>query len=123
MAFPRKDLFSIEDQAVSNYARALCHPVRSSIMRELQRHEGMYVHEIEHIIPLSMGAVSDHLAILREAQFVHVECQGRFNYYTINLRVLAEVDLKFNMLFAGLYGMGRSAKRMESERVRITPWI
>ena len=111
MAFPRKDLFSAKDQALSNCAQALSHPARISILRELQANGGMYAHEIEHVIPLSIGAVSDHLARLRKIEFVSVESHGRYNYYTLNLPVLAEADLKFNTMFSTLYGMSGKVRK------------
>ena len=112
MAFPKKEHFSPEDQLISNYARALCHPARVNILKQLQTRGGMYVHEIEHSIPLSKGAVSDHLRMLREIQFVNVKCQGRHNYYSLNLSVLAEADLTFNTMFSGLYGMSSGRKTL-----------
>ena len=110
MAFPKKDLFSFEDQMLSNNARVLSHPARVHILKELQLNGGMFVHEIEDSSPLSPGTVSSHLNILRESKFVEVTCKGRYNYYSLNLPVLLEADLAFNVMFAALFGFS-SPKR------------
>jgi DNA-binding transcriptional ArsR family regulator len=54
------------------------------------------------MVPLSKGAVSDHLNRLRSAGFVIVECQGRFNYYTLNIEVLREAALATEAFFQAL---------------------
>lgn len=85
MAFAKKELFLQKDQQVGMYSLALSHPARACILRELEIRKGMYVHEIESLIPLTQPAVSTHLVMLRRADLIDVDVQGRYNFYTVKL--------------------------------------
>lgn len=102
MAFPRKDLFSTKDQRLSAYASAFCHPARIFILRHLQETGGLFVHEIERLVPLSRGAVSDHLNVLREVHLVNVAVEGRYNFYTVDLQTLKEILTEYTTLMEQL---------------------
>jgi len=99
MAFPKPELFAAEDQELSRYARALGHPARIYILREIERCAVLSAGEIEARVPLSQSAVSDHLRILRLTGFIQVECQGRYNLYSLNLSALLQAEIRMGVLF------------------------
>jgi len=55
---------------ISFYARALCHPARIIIIKELHHQQEMNVSELTRKLPLSRSSVSQHLEILRNYDFV-----------------------------------------------------
>ena len=112
MAFPKQELFSNEDQQLSRYGRALGHPARVFILRELERCSVLSAGAIEALVPLSQSAVSDHLRILRLTGFIEVECQGRYNYYSLNTSVLHMAELQLGVLFQVLSSGGMTGNEM-----------
>jgi DNA-binding transcriptional ArsR family regulator len=70
MSFAKTQLFSQEHQLIAFYARALCHPARIIIIKELFHQQEMNVSELTKILPLSRSSVSQHLQILRNYDFV-----------------------------------------------------
>jgi DNA-binding transcriptional ArsR family regulator len=70
---------------------ALANPVRRRLLEALQggpRAAGELAGEFE----LSRPAVSEHLAVLRNARLVREEPRGRHRYYHLEAGPLAEVD-------------------------------
>ena len=72
--------------------RALSDPVRREILNLLKsgRHSAA---EIGEHFTISGAAISKHLAVLKEADLVRDERQGKFIYYALNATVLEEILL------------------------------
>lgn len=72
--------------------RALADPVRRDILNLLK--EGrLSAGQIGEHFAISGAAVSKHLAVLKAADLVRDERQGKFIYYALNASVLEEVLL------------------------------
>ncbi len=84
MAFPKNDLFPVFDQRVSKFARALGHPARIRILRLLEENGSMQVIQLEDLLPLSQGTITEHLRKLRLAELINVTVRGLMNFYSIN---------------------------------------
>lgn len=84
--------------SLQNTLRALADPIRREILNLLK--EGrMSAGEISDHFDVTDAAVSRHLSVLREADLVRDEREGKFVYYDLNASVLEEimiwiVDLK-----------------------------
>ena len=84
--------------SLQNTVRALADPIRREILNLLK--EGrMSAGEISDHFDVTDAAVSRHLSVLREADLVRDEREGKFVYYDLNASVLEEimiwlVDLK-----------------------------
>ena len=72
--------------------RALSDPVRREILNLLKAGR-LSAGEIGARFPISGAAVSKHLAVLKEADLVRDERQGKFIYYALNATVLEEILL------------------------------
>lgn len=91
MAFPKTHLFDDAAQHLSRFSRALGHPARISILELLHNVGSLHVLELEQLIPLSQGTITEHLRRLRVAGLIDVEEQGLMNFYTINPAGLQEL--------------------------------
>lgn len=72
--------------------RALSDPIRREILamlRQGRRSAG----EIAETFPVSGAAVSQHLAVLKEADLVRDSREGKYIFYELNTSVLEEVML------------------------------
>lgn len=72
------------DQALATYAKALGHPIRVQIMRQLQSLGTCQTGLLVDSLPVAQSTVSEHLRILREAGLVCGEIDGPRRCYCIN---------------------------------------
>ena len=72
--------------------RALSDPVRREILNLLKAGR-LSAGEIGEHFAISCAAISKHLAVLKEADLVRDERQGKFIYYALNATVLEEILL------------------------------
>lgn len=72
--------------------RALSDPVRREILNLLKAGR-LSAGEIGEHFTISGAAISKHLAVLKEADLVRDERQGKFIYYALNATVLEEILL------------------------------
>ena len=79
-----------DDNALATYAKALGHPIRVQIMRQLERLGSCQTGSLVDTLPVAQSTVSEHLRILREAGLVCGEVDGPRRCYCINPEGLAE---------------------------------
>ena len=72
--------------------RALSDPTRREILNLLKQGR-MSAGEITDHFPVTGAAISRHLSVLKEADLITDERQGKFIYYTLNASVLEEIML------------------------------
>ena len=67
--------FPLEDQGVSLFAQALCHPARLEIIRLLNRLPFLLCQQVAEELPLARPTVSQHLAELEKVGIVRKAVQ------------------------------------------------
>lgn len=72
--------------------KALSDPTRREILNLLKGNT-LSAGEISEKFDISFAAVSRHLSVLKEADLIRDEREGKFIYYTINASVLEEILL------------------------------
>ena len=70
--------------------KALSAPTRRAILEQL-RHGRLTAGEIASAFDLSAATVSHHLAMLRQAELVIDQREGKYIYYELNLTVVDEL--------------------------------
>jgi DNA-binding transcriptional ArsR family regulator len=89
MAQSKQHLYPTDDQITSAFAKALSHPARIQILKQLQIAGAICVQVIAQSHPISMEALSGHLKALREAQLVDWAERFPFTFYSVN-----EINMK-----------------------------
>lgn len=87
--------------AVKNAAmtlRAINHKLRQQIVKLLEEHKRMNVTDIYVKLRLEQSVASQHLAILRRANIVITERDGKFIHYALNHNRIASVAKFVNEL-------------------------
>ena len=79
---PTNDLHLL-DQA-NQTIRALAHALRLDILSYIDKHPGTNVNSIYNALELEQSITSQHLRILRQAELVIYERQGKQILYTLN---------------------------------------
>lgn len=72
--------------------RAVNHKLRQRMMDLLEENESMTVTDISIRLRLEQSVASQHLAILRRAGVVITERQGKFIYYSLDKKRLAQIS-------------------------------
>lgn len=95
-------LFDKADVALAETCKALAHPARLAILRELSRRQECICGEIVSMIPLAQATVSQHLKELKSLGFILGEVEGPKSCYCINWKRLDEVSSALAVLFEEL---------------------
>lgn len=72
--------------------RAVNHPLRKQIITLLEARKKMPVTEIYENLKLEQSVASQHLAILRRAEIVKTDRDGKFIYYSVNKRRIGQIN-------------------------------
>lgn len=72
--------------------RALNHKLRQQLLKVIEDEKKITVTEIYVKLRLEQSVASQHLAILRKAEIVATERDGKFIYYTINHKRIEEIN-------------------------------
>ncbi len=71
--------------------RALNHPLRKKMVSMIEGKRKMTVTEIYNILNIEQSVASQHLAILRRADIVTTNRDGKFIFYGVNKKRIAEI--------------------------------
>ncbi len=77
---------------IQNTLKALSDPTRREILNMLKKGK-LSAGEIVENFPVSGAAISRHLSVLKEADLIRDEREGKFIYYELNASVLEEIML------------------------------
>jgi DNA-binding transcriptional ArsR family regulator len=86
---------------VDSVFKALADPTRRTILDELNQRDDQTLFEIcsrlasKHGIGLSRQAISQHLAVLEEADLLSTRKDGRYKLHTINRRPLRQITRRW----------------------------
>ena len=106
---------------------ALAEPTRRDIIELLASNGQLSATDISNNFPVSAPAISQHLKVLREANFVRVEKRAQQRIYRINPEAMSEIEewvremtkqwnARFNVLDRILEAEKRKLKKGEEER-------
>ncbi len=102
MAINKKHEFSKKEIQISDWAKALSHPARVAIMKELSKHNSCVCGSIVDVLPLAQSTVSQHLKELKEAGLITGTIDGAKSCYCIDYKTLKNVKETFDKLFEQL---------------------
>jgi ArsR family transcriptional regulator len=76
------------DEELAGLAKALGHPARVAILRQLSEEGTCVCGRIVDALPLAQATVSQHLKVLKDAGFVQGEIDGPRVCYCVNPKTL-----------------------------------
>lgn len=77
---------------IQNTLKALSDPIRREIL-DMLKPGSLSAGQIADKFPVSGAAVSKHLSVLKEADLIRDNREGKYIYYELNASVLEEVML------------------------------
>lgn len=84
MGATKAEEFSVKDNKVAKYAKALSHPARVAIVKLLIQKKSCICGDIVEELPLSQSTVSQHLKELKEAGLIKGDIDGAKVCYCID---------------------------------------
>ncbi len=96
--------FSIKENRLAKYAKALAHPARIAILKQLAGKQTCVCGDIVEELPLSQSTVSQHLKELKEAGLIKGEIEGAKVCYCIDEKEWKAAQARINQLFDSYKG-------------------
>ena len=84
MGTSKTEEFTIKDNKIAAYAKALAHPARVAILQLLIKQQSCICGDIVEVLPLSQSTVSQHLKELKEAGLIKGDIEGAKVCYCID---------------------------------------
>ncbi len=84
MGITKAEEFSVKDNRIAKYAKALSHPARVAILNLLIKKQACICGDIVEELPLSQSTVSQHLKELKEAGLIKGDIEGAKVCYCID---------------------------------------
>ena len=84
MGTTKSEEFTIRDNKIAKYAKALAHPARVAILQLLIKKQACMCGDIVDELPLSQSTVSQHLKELKEAGLIKGDIEGAKVCYCID---------------------------------------
>ena len=98
--------FSLKENKLARYAKALAHPARIAILNLLAGRQTCVCGDIVDELPLSQSTVSQHLKELKEAGLIKGEIEGAKVCYCIDEKEWKAAQSWLNQLFESYKGGG-----------------
>lgn len=86
MGLAKLDEFTVKDNRLARYAKALAHPARIAILKLLIQKTSCVCGDIVDELPLSQSTVSQHLKELKAAGLIRGDIEGATVCYCIDLK-------------------------------------
>ncbi|HLP12669.1 MAG TPA: metalloregulator ArsR/SmtB family transcription factor [Flavobacteriales bacterium] len=99
MGSSKTEEFTVKDNKISRYAKALAHPARVAILRVLIQKTSCMCGDIVDELPLSQSTVSQHLKELKEAGLIKGDIEGAKVCYCIDEKEWELAKKYLNELF------------------------
>jgi ArsR family transcriptional regulator len=77
-------------QGAANTIRAVNHELRQQLLEYISQHEPVMVSKIYHTLGIEQSVCSQHLKILRDAEFVNAKREGKKVLYSVNYERLKQ---------------------------------
>ncbi|MFZ1321450.1 MAG: metalloregulator ArsR/SmtB family transcription factor [Ignavibacteria bacterium] len=99
MAQNKKNEFSKSEIELADFAKAMSHPARVAIMKEIAERDMCICGEIVEVLPLAQSTVSQHLKELLNAGLIQGSLDGNKSCYCINKKVFNKFAKSFEKFF------------------------
>jgi len=99
MPAPKTAVFGSEENELAALAKALGHPARIAILKELAKRQTCICGEIVQVMPLAQSTVSQHLRELKDAGLIHGTIDGVRSCYCIDPAAIRRLEQMMQSFF------------------------
>ncbi len=104
MGITKSEEFTIKDNKIAKYAKALAHPARIAILQLLIKKQACICGDIVEDLPLSQSTVSQHLKELKDAGLIKGDTEGAKVCYCIDEKEWEVAKTYLSTFFASYTG-------------------
>ncbi|MBP1640350.1 MAG: regulatory protein ArsR [Bacteroidetes bacterium] len=97
-----KQEYTIDNEQLARFAKAMGHPARISILHFLANLDSCYFGDIHNELPIAKATVSQHLKELKDAGLITGTIEAPKVKYCIHRENWAKAQTYFNTFFASL---------------------
>lgn len=90
--------YTVEEEAIARYAKALSHPIRVRILRFLESQACCFTGQLTEEIAMAQSTISQHLKELKEAGLIQGDVMPPRVKYCVNKTAVAEARKLFDHL-------------------------
>lgn len=102
MGISKSEEFSVKDNRIAAYAKALSHPARVAILRLLLKKQSCICGDIVDEIPLSQSTISQHLKELKASGLIKGDIDGAKVCYCIDKEEWQKAQSVMSSLFESI---------------------
>jgi DNA-binding transcriptional ArsR family regulator len=106
----KTDEFRSLDIKLAELAKALAHPARIAILRQLAKQDECICGEIVEVLPLAQATVSQHLKALKKVGLIDGTIDGPRSCYCVNYKILQKAEEMLGDFMGGLRANGNGSK-------------
>jgi len=103
MGTSKTEEFTIKQNKLAAYAKALAHPARVAIVEHLAKSNTCICGDIVDVLPLSQSTVSQHLRELKSAGLIKGEIEGTSVNYCIDEKGWNEAKEMLNLFLVTVH--------------------
>ena len=107
MGTTKTEEFTVKDNKIAKYAKALAHPARVAILQILLKKQNCICGDIVEELPLSQSTVSQHLKELKEAGLIKGDIEGAKVCYCIDEKEWESAKTYLATFFEGYSNKGK----------------
>ena len=107
MGTAKTEEFTVKDNKIAKYAKALAHPARVAILQILLKKQNCICGDIVEELPLSQSTVSQHLKELKEAGLIKGDIEGAKVCYCIDEKEWESAKTYLAAFFASYSNKGK----------------
>lgn len=96
----RKKKYTVDNEHLARFAKALGHPARITIMEFLASQDSCFFGDIHDELPIAKATVSQHLKELKDAGLIQGEIEPPKVRYCVNKECWEEAKKLFLTLFS-----------------------
>ena len=104
MGLTKSDEFTVKDNRIAKFAKALSHPARVAILKLLIKKQACICGDIVEELPLSQSTVSQHLKELKDAGLIKGDIEGAKVCYCIDEKEWSIAKELLNEVFTSYKG-------------------
>ncbi len=107
MGATKTEEFTVKQNKIAKYSKALGHPARVAILEVLTKRQDCMCGDIVEELPLSQSTVSQHLKELKEAGLIKGTIEGAKVCYCIDEKEWDNAKLYLSTFFDNCTGKGK----------------
>ncbi|UYW00967.1 metalloregulator ArsR/SmtB family transcription factor [Flavobacterium agricola] len=99
MGITKSEIFTEQQNQLANLFKVLGHPARLAILQHIINQKACICTDLVQELGLAQATISQHLKVLKDAEIIKGEIEGKSVCYCINQSVWEQMQAQFTQFF------------------------